>query len=174
MFNRAAAEPHHTFANEENHQPQPSTCFTEHGAPRARARLGIGCHGQQLLPSQAVRIESEQDIFQLDLIRTDGESILDPSDEPPDDDCGPAFQSSLGLVDVTLQLSSERSIHMMSMYIPNYASGAPWTGPLRTMGLANSPDIGAAFICSACVQLSCRLSVCGELLRTPDAVQMAG
>jgi len=94
-------------------------------ASQARALVEIGCSGKHLLPPQVVRINSNQDIVQLDLIRTDGRSILDPFDEPPDDDSGPAFQSPLGPVDVTLQLRSEGSIHMMSNYIPNYAPGAP-------------------------------------------------
>ncbi len=73
-----------------------------------------------------VRVENNQEVEDLGVIRTDGRTVFEAEDDEgqPDDGRGPAFQSPLGPVAVTLELSSESSIQLMTGYIPSYAPGA--------------------------------------------------
>ncbi len=89
-------------------------------------RLSVGCHGKQLLPAQVIHIKNNQDVEDLGVIRTDGRTVFEAEDDEgqPDDGRGPAFLSASGPVAVTLELSSESSIQLMTGYIPSYAPGA--------------------------------------------------
>ena len=69
-----------------------------------------------------MRIVTNQDVEDLGFVRTDGRNVFEAEDDEgePDDGRGPAFLSPSGPVAVTLELSCEASLQMMTGYAPDY------------------------------------------------------